>query len=299
MNPRTILLALAALTTAGVTAFLVNGWMERQRALNVKAPVVKVERLQVLVAKTTLGAGTFLKPTDTVWQAWPEGNLLPAYVVKGKRRKEDFVGSVVRSQIIAGQPVTDAGVVKVGERGFLAAVLSPGMRAVSFPINAATGISGLVFPGDRIDLILSHRLRSQSSRKIVSASETVLTNVRVIAMDSRTDDQKNKGKGSGVPKIVTLEVRPKQAEIISVALNLGKLSLSLRSLSSAKDGSAGDQEKDLKAARGRTVTVDGEVSRLLSIQHDSEGITIMRGTKSQSAAVTDSKEKEPEGPEKE
>ena len=156
MNPRTILLALAALITAGLTAFLVNGWMDRQRALmNVKAPVApKVEVHQVLVAKMDLGAGTFLKLRDTQWQVWPEGSLSSAYAVKGKREQKEFVGSVVRSSIVAGQPVTDSSVVKAGERGFLAAVLTPGSRAVSFPITASSGVAGLVFPGDRVDIIL-------------------------------------------------------------------------------------------------------------------------------------------------
>ena len=287
MNPRTILLTLAALTTAGITAFLVNGWMERQRALmNVKAPVVaKAEVLQVLVARGNLGAGTFLKSNDTLWQVWPEGSLSPAYAVKGKRKKEEFVGSVVRSSIVAGQPVTDASVVKAGERGFLAAVLSPGLRAVSFPITAASGIAGLAFPGDRVDLILSHKFKTagagKSKRKIRMASETVLTNVRILAMDTRTDDQKEKSKRSRVPKTVTLEVSPKQAEIVSVALNLGKLSLSLRSLAKTETDSAGDPKKAMEAARGRTITLDGEVSRVFSMGGDNYSVNVLHGGKAE------------------
>jgi pilus assembly protein CpaB len=255
--------------------------MERQRAQMVVKPVPKAERLAVLVAKANLGAGTFLKPGDTVWQVWPEGGLSPAYVVKGKRKIEEFVGSVVRSSIVAGQPITDGSVVKVGERGFLAAVLSPGLRAVSFPITASSGIAGLVFPGDRVDLILSHKFKTASSgkskNKLRIASETLLTNVRIIAIDQRTDDQKEKKKKSGVPKIATLEVTPKQAEMVSVALNLGKLSLSLRSLAKNETGSAADAKKAMNAARGRTATMENEVSRLLSIQEDNDSINVLHG----------------------
>jgi len=274
MNTRTIMLALAALITAGVTAFLVNGWMERQRALSKPAVVKKAAVLEVLVAKNNLGAGTFLKREDTVWQGWPEGNLSSAYAVKGKRKQEDFVGSVVRSSIVAGQPVTDASVVKVGERGFLAAVLQPGSRAVSFPITASSGVAGLIFPGDRVDLILSHKMKGRST--VILASETVLTNVRILAMDSRTDDQKNKNK-TGVAKTVTLEVTPKQAEMVAVALNLGKLSLSLRSLAKKETGSPGDPKKDMQAARGRTMTMGGEVSRLISNPSGDGSVTVIRG----------------------
>jgi pilus assembly protein CpaB len=283
------MLALAALTTAGITAFLVSGWMERQRAqINVKAPEApKAKILEVLVAKRNLGTGTFLKPGDITWQAWPAGSLQSAYAVQGKRKIKEFVGSVVRSSIVAGQPVTDASVVKVGERGFLAAVLSPGMRAVSFPITAASGIAGLVFPGDRVDLILSHKIKTatagKSGSKIRIASETVLTNVRILAIDQRTDDQKGKkSKKSSVGKTATLEVTPKQAEMISVALNLGKLSLSLRSL--ARKG-VNPGAKEPTSSRGKTVTMDGEVSRLLNIRDYNNSVTILRGSGSETGAV--------------
>ena len=278
MNPRTLLLGLAALLTAGITAFLVNGWMQRQRANNIPKPqVAKVEALQILVARKTLGPGTFVKLGDTKWQTWPEGTLLPVYAVKGKRRQKDFEGSVVRSTIVEGQPITDENVVKVGERGFLAAVLTPGLRAVSFPITASSGIAGLVFPGDRVDLILSHKVRKTSQNthktKIMHASETVLTNVRVLAIDQRTDDQKAKGRKSVVGKTVTVEVSAKQAEMVAVALNLGKLSLSLRSLG-AKNGTS---ELVQKTTRGQSVTMDGEVSRLLSSEEAADSVIVIRG----------------------
>jgi pilus assembly protein CpaB len=278
MKPRTLLLSLAALITAGITAFLVNGWMENQRVRPV-AVAKKAEVLQVLVAKRNLGAGTFMKPQDTVWQSWPEGNLSPAYAIKGKRKQNEFAGSVVRSRIVAGQPVTDANVVKVGERGFLAAVVQPGLRAVSFPINASSGVSGLVFPGDRVDILLSHKLKVASGGRNVlrTASETVLTNVRILAMDARTNDQKTKkGKGS-IAKTVTVEVTPKQAEMVSVALNLGKLSLSLRSLAKFGATSEDDQKEDRTASRGKTMTLDGDVSRLLHVKDETDSITVLRG----------------------
>ena len=80
------------------------------------------------------------------------------YVLKGQRSEEEMVGAVVRSRIAAGEPITDGAVVKPGDRGFLAAVLSPGMRAVSVPVNATSSHSGLIFPGDRVDLILTQSL---------------------------------------------------------------------------------------------------------------------------------------------
>jgi pilus assembly protein CpaB len=291
MNTRTLLLAVAAVATAGVTAFLIQGWMERQRAqMNAHTPVVapKPEGHSVLVAKNNIGAGSFVKPGDLRWQVWPEGNLSPAYVVQGKRKESDFVGSVVRAAIVAGQPITDSSVVKAGERGFLAAVLTPGSRAVSVPVTATSAIAGLVFPGDRVDLILSHKFEvkneNEKDRQIRLASETVLTNVRILAIDQSTDDQNNKKK-LGVPKTATIEVTPKQAEMVSVALNLGQLSLSLRSL--AQDESEKDPKKTPEGTRrGRTLTRDSEVSRVLGYGRKKTAVVVLRGGDAEKSLAT-------------
>lgn len=265
MNSRTLLLAIAAIGTAGVTAFMAKGWLEGQRArMSVAAIPTKVEAAtQVLVANASLGAGAFVKPSDLRWQPWPEDGLAKTYVLKGKRKPADFTGAVVRRGVATGQPVTDEQLVKPGERGFLAAVLKPGMRAVSVPVTAASAIAGLVFPGDRVDMILSHRFEnpspSKADRKLRHVSETVLVNVRILALDQSTDDQNGKTK-KAVPKTATLEVSPKQAEIVSVALNLGALSLSLRALGIEEGSKPATDE----TTRGRSVTRDSDVSRVLN-----------------------------------
>jgi pilus assembly protein CpaB len=309
MNPRTLLLAIAALTTAGLTAFLVQGWMEHQRSQMVRAPEkAKPVGLSVLVAKKNLPTGRFIKPEDLVWQPWPEGSLSPSYAVRGKRKKKDFIGSVVRASILAGQPISEDAVVKVGERGFLAAVLSPGMRAVSVKVSAVSAISGLVFPGDRVDLILTSKLRkigaTKKERKLYHAAETVLTNVRILALDQRTNDQQGKNNKSRVPKTATFELTPKQVQMVTVARKLGNLSLSLRSL--AKEEANGTltaktvkpekkEEKEEKLARrGRTATIDSEVSRFLNLGSENKKaqITILRGGKSSVATVEKDKSAE-------
>lgn len=294
MNPRTILLAIAALTTAGLTAFLVQGWMEHQRSQMVRAPAkAKPVGLSVLVAKENIPTGRFIKPKDLVWQPWPEGKLPKSYAVKGKQKIQDFVGSVVRVSILAGQPVTSDAVVKAGERGFLAAVLTQGMRAVSVKVSATSAISGLIFPGDRVDLILTSKVRNiaagKKERKLFHAAETVLTNVRIIALDQRTNDQKGNNNKSRVPKTATFELTPKQVEMVSLARNLGSLSLSLRSLAKETVNKDGSQKKEEKVARrGRSVTRDGEVSRLLAIGLNKKKaqITVMRGGRATVATVS-------------
>lgn len=298
MKPRVLLLAVIALATAGAAAFLANGWLERQRAsMTVRTKPVPVKAaLAVLVARKPLPAGMFIKPEDLRWQAWPEGAVDSSYILEGKRDIKAFVGAVARRGIAAGEPVTDARIVLPGDRSFLAAVLTPDMRAVAIPVNAHSSIAGLVMPGDRVDLILSHKFDTAAGveggkREVHAASETVLTNVRVIAIDQSTSDQKN--AKVGVPKTATIEVSPRQAEIVTVAMELGKLSFSLRSLArpdgeEAEGGEETTAENTLTtepetAERGNTVTRDSDVSRVISLRPDRRNqrvVHLMRGSKS-------------------
>jgi len=235
MNIRTVILVAAALASAGGTAFYAKTWLASERAeIAATAPAkAKAEKAktEVLVLKDSLPVGHFLKESDFKWQAWPKEALAEGYVVKGEDGKmEDFVGTVVRASVAAGQPVTNNVVVHPGDRGYLAAVLQPGMRAISVPINATTGIAGFVFPGDMVDLVLTLKMRSNnadSGARPIHMSQTFLNEIRVLAVDQQTNNEEGKAK---IAKTATLEVSPKQAEKIALGLELGSLSLSLRSL---------------------------------------------------------------------
>ena len=178
--------------------------------------------------------------------------------------------------------------VKPGDRGFLAVVLRPGYRAISVAIDARSGVAGLVFPGDRVDVLMAIKVIQKGEGKDEKitrrASETVLTNVRILAVDQRVDDQTGVAK---VAKTATLEVTPKQAEIIMVAGQMGKLSLSLRSL--ARDDEelgvlarSGDILEDPDPVRGETFTFDSQVSRVVSIKTKKDVVTVVRGGKTSS-----------------
>lgn len=227
MNPRSIVLILFAVLFAGGTVYMANSWLSSQRALMTKTePERKAPEQYVLVAKVNLPTGTLLRADHLRWQAWPETGLAKTYVRRtgksdGKAQVKAFAGAVVRKGITLGEPVTEARVVKPGERGFLAAVLHPDMRAISVSVSATTATAGFIFPGDRIDLILTHKVGKSR------VSETVLTNVRVLAVDQRTNDQATR---ASLGKTATLEVTPKQVEMINVARVMGRLSLSLRAL---------------------------------------------------------------------
>ena len=256
------------MSLAAATAFFVQGWLNKQRAdLYASLPKAEPEEKgpQILVAKTALSAGVILSAKHLKWKAWPKDGISKSYIVQGRGKitEQSLHGAVVRRVIGMGEPVIEDAIVLPGERGFLAAVLTPGMRAVSVPVTATSGISGFVFPGDRIDLILAHDFQTGegANRVINRASETLLTDVRVLAVDQKTETEDGE---AFVAKTATLEVTPRQAEMIAVSVKLGELSLSLRSLR-REDVAAGEVTEDAErpALRGKTYTRDRDVSRVI------------------------------------
>ena len=226
MSVRRLLFVLIALCVSGTTVLIGRAWLAPREVPQVAAAPAP-ESPRVLVAQASLAAGQFVRPENLRWQAWPADGVSGNYVTDDKGHIEDFVGAVVRSALTEGEPITEGRLVRPGDRGFLAAVLTPGNRAVTVNVTMASGIAGFVFPGDRIDLLLTMTLQQENVKIPRHASETLLTNLRVLAVDQRTDDQ---NKEVVVAKTATLEVTPKQAEAIAVATDLGNLSLSLRSI---------------------------------------------------------------------
>ena len=317
MTPRTIILIFAALLTAGGTIYFAQSWLNAERAeleAMKRKPVKEEAETQILVAKKNLPMGQFLKPEDVEWRAWPKEGAAPTYYLKGKVEKTSLIGAVVRRGIAAGEPISEGKVARPGDQGFLAAVLEPGMRAVTVPINTSSGVAGFVFPGDRVDLLLTAEIKNAddgSGKRF--ATETVLTKLRVLAMDQRVNDIENTPK---VSKTITFEVTPKQAEMIAVADKLGQLSLSLRSLAAEDRPNDGEDNKgavtataatgaedeltkkpsepqtpDVSVAadsverqppeRGRTVTLDSEASRLVGPRSDTSQVIIIRGSRAE------------------
>ncbi len=290
MNTRNILLIVLALVIAGITAFMVRSMLSSgKKTAESAAPTATT--IEVAVAQTDLPAGYILKAGDLRWQQWPDEKVAKEYVVKGKNGTlESFQTSIIRRGFSAGEPVTWGRVIKQGDHGYMAAMLTPGLRAVSVKVNALTGVSGFVFPGDRVDLILSHEINRKSDtgdNTTKNVTETVLTNIRVLAIDQKTEDQEGKPK---VSKTVTLEVTPKQAEEVALAENIGRLSLSLRSLARtdaelhemAAKGFKYAAETNQPPSQGESYTWDSEVSKVIEkaggVQNQ---VSIVRGDKSQ------------------
>ncbi|WP_445192004.1 Flp pilus assembly protein CpaB [Sphingomonas sp. Tas61C01] len=234
MDSRKIVLLVGALFVAAITAFfartLIAGSAAPQAAAaGVTAPV---DGPEVLVATRALPVGTILDATALKFQPWPKELVDGAYYLKAQTDLRTLQGTVVRNAITAGQPLTQGALVKPGDRGFLAAALGPGMRAVTFPVSAQTSVAGFVFPGDRIDVVLTSTVPGGGDGAPLKVSETVMRNVRVLATDQRTDNSVGEDGKTVVRTFgtVTVEATPKLAEQLAVAQTLGALSLSLRSI---------------------------------------------------------------------
>lgn len=284
MDKKKILLAVAALLFAGLAAFGVNMLMRDAAAPPVQAAAApKVEGPMIMVATRPLAVGTIINPEMIRFQPWPKELIESAYFLKSAADIQSLQGSVVRTAMTAGQPVTQGSLVKPGDRGFLAAALGPGMRAVTIPVGTDSGVGGFVFPGDRVDLVLTSSVKSNEESDL-KVAETFIRNIRVLATDQRTDSKNAEGKDEiKAYNQVTLEATPQIAEKIAVAQTIGRISLSLRSIAdtqaelekslaqgeiSLPPGTDAKKEREIimemttrPIDRGSTATVGGQVSR--------------------------------------
>ena len=279
-----MMLLVVALIVAIGTALLARSMFAGAGAPAADAAAIEATKgPKVLVAQRALPAGTIITADAVSYQAWPKDLVQDAYFINGEADVTKLLGTVVRFPVTAGEPITQGSLVAPGDRGFLAAALGPGMRAVTVPVSAKTGVAGFVFPGDHIDLILTQTIKPQEGEAL-RASETVLRNLRVLATDQSTEKTIVEGKTVVRQfKTVTIEVTPKIAEKIAVAQTIGTLSLSLRAIadnqgeleraiaagdvSIPEGASKEEEEKLLKAAMSRpidsgsTFVTGGDVSR--------------------------------------
>lgn len=280
MNPRSIILIVVALAVAGLAAFLARGFIsanQPQQAAQV-APLGP----KILVASVNLPIGHIVEAKDLRWQSWPDSNVSENYLREGATTVQKVVGYVVRHSITVGEPITTARIVGPSERGFVAAALGPGMRAVTIGVGRTSGLAGLLFPGDRVDILLTHTVTDDNGI-VRQVGETVFQNVRVLAIDARTDDQSSK---PGLGKTVTLEVTPKLAEKMAVVQRLGALSLVLRSIKRTEGDEDGPMSRDesMPISGAQTYSFDAEVSALsppLDMGNSRDLVIISKGSQSQ------------------
>jgi len=283
MRSRGIIFAVMALLFAAGVMLLGRAWLSAQAPGPAGTAAPPPSAMAILVARDQMTLGQILKPADLVWQNWPEGDVNKAYIPQGTRAPTDFAGWVVRSPLGRGEPITEDKIVAPGDRGFFAAVLRTGMRAVSIAVDSTSGIAGFVFPGDQVDILLTHSLPTEAKGPH-QATETILQDVRVIAVDQKVS---NKPAEPMVVHNVTVEVTPKQSEIIAVATSMGKLSLSLRSIARHPVPAQGEEPPPVLAEDDPpppTFTLDNQASRLLGSADGfgtSARVTVLHGAKTE------------------
>jgi len=207
-------------------------------------------KITVLAAARPTRAGSLLKPEDLSAKEITVDEKRPDMSPDTAEARRSLSGAMVRRSLSAGEPIRTGDVMRPGDHGFLAAVLGPGMRAVTVGVDAITGSAGLIWPGDSVDLILTQTLSDNGlpvGRRV--AAETVLSNVRVIAIDQQLVQGAEANGSDNQARTVTLEVTPEQAERVSVAVRLGRLSLAVRSADSVPG-------KQLASAPNTTWAVD-------------------------------------------
>ncbi|WP_106639615.1 Flp pilus assembly protein CpaB [Allosphingosinicella vermicomposti] len=285
MDVKKIVLLVGALIVAAVTAVMAKNMFTGASAPQAQATPMVQAGPEVLVATRALPVGTIIDAEALRFQPWPKGLIQPAYYTKENGGDPaSLIGTVVRNEITAGQPITQGSLVKPGERGFLAAALGPGMRAITVGVSPTSGVAGFVFPGDRVDIVLTQEVEGGGEGEALKVAETVLRNVRVLAVDQSLTAQDESGNNvAKTVSTVTLEATPQMAEKVAVAQKIGELSLSLRSIADntaelERAIAAGEVDvpdnNDPKAERkmlisiasrpidtGSTVTVGADVSR--------------------------------------
>jgi pilus assembly protein CpaB len=279
MRAKTILAVLFLISLA-VAAVVILRAIPSQVDANANAP-----KEEILVATVPLVAGTLLRAQDVRWQSVTRpvesGEILrPSEAARqikpelDEGTRAEVYGAAVRPahNIAAGESIRRGNIVKPGERDFLQVVLTPGARAIAIPVATGGASTGLLFPGDRVDVILTQNFKGESTvitRR--SVSETVVENLRVLAID--TPDAKAPSGSFG--RTVTLEVTPQQAEKINVATELGKLSLTLRSVVGA-DGVLAASTAGPGPSTGVKPTWAGDVSPALGGAMPEKTITVQQ-----------------------
>lgn len=251
-----------AVILAGGTAYLLRDYLSTQQAeIAAQKPVAPT--VEVLVAASDMPVGTAVNENNTEWIDWPEGQVPDGFLARedGAEPLADISKDkhLARRGFTKGEPITMERLYKSDDPGFLRGALEPGMRAVAVRSSAEVGAGGFILPGDRVDMLLTHTMAlnlmesnpdtADVVRGLGNASETILEDLRVLAVDQKTNEFEG---GAAVAKTILLEVTPKQAEMINAAKAMGTLSLTLRA------AEAGEERV------GARFTTEVEVSPILS-----------------------------------
>ncbi len=260
-----LIFIVAALAIAGIVTWYVSGKMKPQQVI-VEKPVEvmrefvaprEIPKTKVLVAARPIKVGQLVQPRDLEFQDWPQELVRREYKTEQIAKIEDYVGAVPIVEITTGEPILDGKLVKPGDKGFLAAVLRPGMKGVTFAVDRRSSVAGFVFPGDIIDVMISSRVEDRTRAIIATAdfynqqsnqggagrggqnqnirlefpaehvTETIIRDVKVLAVGGLIGRPETAFNNV---ETVTVELTPKLAEIIVNAQQFAKLEIALNPL---------------------------------------------------------------------
>jgi pilus assembly protein CpaB len=275
-----IMVLLLAVTALGLIAYSMN--LPKEQVVQiVEAPVVKVAEkappavtVGYFVAAHPLPRGTLARDEDFAIRSVPSSNSIPAgAILDTPDAKIGLRGSLVRTFLDTGSLVTSENILRPRERGFLASVLAPDMRAISINVDAASGVSGLIWPGDYVDVVLTQEPTNAGEDKTAQQhgilSETVAQNVRIVAIDQEIvqGGPANNATAGKVARTVSLQLAPDQVKRVTVAGQRGKLTLAVRSAVDQQDTGDSDTTVVVYARNGGTkysVKKDGTGTAVLS-----------------------------------
>ncbi len=248
------LIGISIAGVAGITAFLLMGTLLRPAKVDTKVVQTTVNSVKVLVARADQPLGAVAAAETFRWQEWPQDAVSPGFITFSAKPNAltELAGHVVRVPLLAGEPITDNKIVKLGSGGILAAILPPGMRAISTKIDEKTAVAKLILPNDHVDIILTQRKRSKGgSEEIVS--DTLFSNVRVLAIGQQIETKDGKKNAEG--NVATLELTPKQSELLALANTQGEISLALRSIADLSAEGPSANEEINKKDRGNSIRI--------------------------------------------
>jgi pilus assembly protein CpaB len=259
---RVVVLGLTVLAAGGV-AYVVNG-LTAPEPVKVAAPVS--DTMRILVAATDLNVGTALGESDIRWQEWPVAASSPAYITQSTTPDaiKEWTGAVARAPFVAGEPIRPQKLIKGNGSGFMSAILPAGMRAVATKIAVDTAAGGFILPNDRVDVIMTRRdtAASKDTGSDTWTTETILKNVRILAIDQTIEEKDGQKVITG--STATLELAPRQTEVLALAKEIGALSLTLRSLADSNPNAVAPEEQGEPDNKGLAVVRYGVVSNVVN-----------------------------------
>ena len=243
---------------AGIAAFVLMKGMVNKPPTQPKEVQKALNTTEVLVARSDIPLGEVVSDGHFRWQTWPMDAVTPSFITKarGLKAQRELTGRIARAPFLAGEPITRHKLIEPGSGGVLAAILPAGMRAISTKIrDEEKAVGRLILPNDHVDVILIRRVRGKGGQDSF-VSDTLFTNVRVLAIGQQIETKEGNKSAEGAANTATLELTPRQAELLVLANSLGDITLSLRSIADLdphrrgpEQGQAFDKPKNGSAIR--------------------------------------------------